>query len=129
MNITPKEINRILNLDLSNFNAGDQITFCSECDWQTGKCIHAGCDCEAHLHVMEVTEHLMINFRLRHAFAIYERALNVIAFTVTMLKAEAEADGSQLNGHVANEISNDPHFLKKIAHDALNEAKELINVK
>ena len=96
MNITPKELNRILNLDLSNFNAGDQITFCSECDWQTGKCINARCDCEAHLHVMEVTEPLMINFRLRHAFAIYERALNVIAFTVTILKAEAEADGSQL---------------------------------
>jgi hypothetical protein len=71
-----------------------------------------------------VSEDLVVKLRL--ALEVYEKALNTIAFTVTMLKAEAEQDGSQLNGHFANELSNDPAFLKKVAHDALNEVKVMI---
>ena len=125
MNITPKELNRILKLDLSNFNAGNAITFCSECDWQTGKRINEGCDCNAHLHVMEVTEDLIVNFKLRLGFVIYEQAIKDILYTHAYLKREAEADQCILNGNQAVVLSNNATFLKGIAQTALMKVADM----
>ena len=40
------------------------------------------------------------------------------------MKKRAESQGGELNGYWANQLVNDPHFLKSIAIEALNKIKE-----
>jgi len=48
-----------------------------------------------------------------------EEALAEIAQPIPAMRKRAEADGSKLNGKMADELSNDANFLKSIARAAL----------
>jgi hypothetical protein len=54
----------------------------------------------------------------RERIAHLTRALESIANPIAYLRAEAESQGARLNG-CAYQLANDPHFLKKLAKDAL----------
>ena len=57
-------------------------------------------------------------------YFIMKEALEEIANPISFMRKRAESQGGELNGYWANQLVNDPHFLKSIAIEALNKIKE-----
>lgn len=59
--------------------------------------------------------------RLTRELAEAREALDEIAFPISAMRKRAEAEGSKLDGMMANYLAKDPEYLRGIAVSALKE--------
>lgn len=73
-------LKRLLKLDLSNFQEGDRIVFCPDCEFQdkVNRRSLANCKCHCHLETIRVTDILIGYIKSTKVKDIYEQALRNI---------------------------------------------------